>query len=148
MTHHTRLINRFAVVAAPVLLTIAVAGIAAGASAASAQTLHLSGRLIPGATGTTTITRVGQGNYRVQISIRGLPQPTTLHVQPLRHVYLGWAYNGSAYLPIQLKLNNRTRAYTGSRVLRYVFGSRIFITSDQRATQTAPTAPEVDVLTT
>ena len=133
-------------------LAIALIGVAPFALAASTtRTAQLHGSMYARkAVATARVTQVSAGDFRIQITAKGLPDPAMIHVQPQRHVYLAWALdkaNPHAMLePLVLGLNHATGIYSGNGVVMLQHVTRIVVTADKSARQHVPTKPEAIVL--
>jgi hypothetical protein len=112
--------------------------------------LHGSGQFA-NAMAAATVTEVGKGDFRLQITAEHLPNPAMLHIKPQRKVYLAWAIDGkhknSAMGVLPLKLDSKTGNYTANNVVMIQEITQIAVTADQAAKQHMPTMPEVTVLT-
>jgi hypothetical protein len=133
-------------------LAVALIGVAPFVLAASTtRTAQLHGSMYAHkAVATARVTQVSTGDFRIQITATGLPEPAMIHVKPQRHVYPAWALdkaNPHAMLePIVLRLDHSTGIYSGNGVVMLQHVTRIVVTADKSARQHAPTTPEVIVL--
>lgn len=97
-----------------------------------------------------TITRIGKGDFRIQVTAAHLPAPATLHATPKRTVYLLWAIDGkhknSMMGVLVLKPTGAPGAYTAAGTVMLQDVTEISITADLSARQHMPTMPMVAVL--
>jgi hypothetical protein len=142
--------RRFAALIGSLVLSL-VAASAPATAASNTVVMALHGTKWAGkAMASATITMVGKGDFRVQITAEHLPAPTSLHAKPQRGVYLVWVIDGkhknSMMGVLALKQTSVPGNYAANGTVMLQDVTEISVTADVSAKQHMPTMPMVAVL--
>ena len=158
------LVHRGAALAGVVALTLSGYGISAAAPATT--TFPLRGTHMASMShGIAQVTQTSMGDFKVTLTVEGLPAPATLKTTPVRHAYVGWAFAApaqskstsgkpktggkrpqmGAMTPIRLHATT-AGTYTGTGEVMMAKAPAILITAEVSGTVDKPATPLWGVL--
>ncbi|HXT36369.1 MAG TPA: hypothetical protein VN837_12400 [Chloroflexota bacterium] len=153
MLSHTALSRLRSLAAGCLVLAIAsTAGPAGAAMMSHTYALHGSGQFNK-AMASATAAQISKGDFKVSIVASHLPNPSMLHVKPIRHAYIAWIINGMAkhtstmgMAHLALMYDKKTGNYTANGMVMIDEVTSVIVTAEPSAMTHAPTMPEVTVL--